>query len=203
LPASTNQVAGKEGKWITAACWHNCGSRCLNKAYVVDGVVIRQKTDDTHPDSPDYPQERACVRGRSQRNQVFGADRLKYPMRRKNWAPGGGNKVASRKDEWVRISWEEALDSIAGEIKRIKEHMETGAFFGNGRACIQNLSFIRGLCQQLGYHIAGTWTYTPDVIGYSPESNSGINDRIDMRNSETVIMFGMNPAWSFCRKSRL
>ena len=27
----------------------------MNKAYVVDGVVIRQKTDDTHPDSPDYP----------------------------------------------------------------------------------------------------------------------------------------------------
>jgi len=41
-----------EGKWITAACWHNCGGRCLNKAYVVDGVVIRQKTDDTHLKKP-------------------------------------------------------------------------------------------------------------------------------------------------------
>lgn len=75
-------LAGKEGEWITAACWHNCGGRCLNKAYVVDGVVLRQKTDDTHPDSPDYPQQRGCARGRSQRQQVYGADRLKYPMKR-------------------------------------------------------------------------------------------------------------------------
>src|SRR5665648_680318 len=39
----------EEGKWISAACWHNCGGRCLNKAYVVEGIVLKQKTDDTHP----------------------------------------------------------------------------------------------------------------------------------------------------------
>lgn len=78
--------------WIPAACWHNCGGRCLIKAHVVDGVVTRVKTDDTHPDSADYPQQRGCPRGRSQRLQVFGPDRLKYPMKRKNWEPGGGRK---------------------------------------------------------------------------------------------------------------
>ena len=115
--ASPDQVANMEGEWKTAACWHNCGSRCLNKALVIDGVVVRQKTDDTHPDSPDYPQQRACLRGRSQRQQVFGADRLKYPMRRKNWAPGGGQKELRGQDEWVRITWEEAFESIASELK--------------------------------------------------------------------------------------
>lgn len=85
-----------EGVWKSAACWHNCGSRCLNKALVKDGVVIRQKTDDTHPDSPDFPQQRGCLRGRSQRHQVFGADRLRYPMKRKNWEPGGGKKRTAR-----------------------------------------------------------------------------------------------------------
>lgn len=73
-----------DAQWVTAACWHNCGGRCLNKALVKDGVVLRQKTDDTHEDSPDFPQQRACQRGRSQRMQVFGADRLKYPMKRKH-----------------------------------------------------------------------------------------------------------------------
>ena len=66
-----------EGIWKTAACWHNCGSRCLNKVLVKDGVVVRQKTDDTHEDSPDFPQQRGCLRGRSQRQQVFNSDRLK------------------------------------------------------------------------------------------------------------------------------
>lgn len=193
---NATKTSSQEGKWITAACWHNCGSRCLNKAYVVDGVVVRQKTDDTHPDSPDYPQQRGCLRGRSQRQQVFGADRLKYPMRRKNWAPGGGKKELRGQDEWVRISWEEALDSIASELKRIKTQYGNRAFFADGGPVSNILALYGGYVSHWGTTSRGSWTYTPDVIGYSPESNSGINDRLDMRNSETVIMFGLNPAWS-------
>ena len=49
------QTAGEEGKWVTVACWHNCGGRCLLKANVIDGVVTKVKSDDTHPDSPDFP----------------------------------------------------------------------------------------------------------------------------------------------------
>ena len=123
------QAAETEGKWVSVACWHNCGGRCLNTALVKDGVVISQKTDDTHPDSPDYPQQRGCARGRSQRHQVFGADRLKYPMKRKNWEPGGGKKELRGQDEWVRISWEEALDIVASEIKRIKENYGNEGIF--------------------------------------------------------------------------
>ena len=74
------------GEWKTAACWHNCGGRCLNKVLVQDGVVVRQKTDDTHEDSPDYPQQRGCLRGRSQRKQVFAEDRIKYPLKRAGWS---------------------------------------------------------------------------------------------------------------------
>lgn len=110
-----------QGKWKPVACWHNCGGRCVNKALVVDGVVVRQKTDDVVADSPDFPQQRGCLRGRSQRKQVFGADRLKYPMKRKGWAPGGGDKSLRGRDQWVRISWDEALDIVASESKRIKE----------------------------------------------------------------------------------
>ncbi len=97
VKAAAENAATDEGKWVPAACWGNCGGRCLNVAYVEDGVVTRQKTDDTHPDSPDYPQQRGCSRGRSQRQRVFGADRLKYPMKRAHWAPGGGDKSPARK----------------------------------------------------------------------------------------------------------
>ena len=74
----------KDGTWVPAACWHNCGGRCVNKVMVKDGAVVRQKTDDSHPDSFDYPQQRGCVRGKSQQQQCFGADRIKYPMKRKS-----------------------------------------------------------------------------------------------------------------------
>lgn len=196
MAANPNQAVDQEGKWITAACWHNCGSRCLNKALVVDGVVVRQKTDDSHPDSPDYPQQRACVRGRSQRNQVFGADRLKYPMRRKNWAPGGGNKELRGQDEWVRISWEEAFENIAGEIKRIKEEHGNRAFFVNGGEISKIFSLYGGSVGNWGTTSRGTWHGTSGPVGIYPSAVEGINDRIDMRNCDTVIMFSMNPAWS-------
>ena len=30
----------KGGEWIPAACWHNCGGRCMNKVMVKDGAVV-------------------------------------------------------------------------------------------------------------------------------------------------------------------
>ena len=99
------------GEWIPAPCWHNCGGqRCLLLAYVVDGEVLAVKTDDTHPDTAHTPQMRACARGRSQQGQVFGPGRLRYPMKRRNWEPGGGRRELRGVDEWERISWDEALD---------------------------------------------------------------------------------------------
>ena len=96
--------ASEEGRWVTHACFFNCGNRCVNRSYVVDGKVLRQKTDDLHPDTPDYPQQRGCARGRALRQLIFGADRLKYPLKRKHWAPGGGDKELRGRDEWERVS---------------------------------------------------------------------------------------------------
>src|SRR5512140_1643440 len=80
VASAAAESAAQEGKWVTAACWHNCGGqRCLLKANVQDGVVTKVKTDDTHEDSIEHPQMRACARGRSQQHQVLGVDRLKYP----------------------------------------------------------------------------------------------------------------------------
>jgi len=183
-------LANKEGEWIPAACWHNCGGRCLNKAYVVDGVVVRQKTDDTHPDSPDYPQQRGCHRGRSQRHDVFGADRIKYPMKRKNWAPGGGNKELRGKDEWVRISWDEAMDLVAGELKRIKEQYGNKSILGSSRL----LNFYGGGLVRWGSSSSGAWGVVQECMTgfFSWKSN----DRLDWRNAKLIVMWGSNPARS-------
>src|SRR5690554_3758930 len=151
--AAARSAQGEQGEWITAACWHNCGGRCLNKALVREGVVIRQKTDDTHPDSPDFPQQRGCARGRSQRKQVFGADRLKYPMKRKHWEPGGGRRELRGRDEWVRISWDEALDLVAGELKRIKETYGNKSILGTSRL----LNYYGGGLVRWGSSSSGAW----------------------------------------------
>jgi anaerobic dimethyl sulfoxide reductase subunit A len=195
VEAAAEKAAGDQGKWVAAACWHNCGGRCVNKVYVVDGVVVRQKTDDTHPDSPDFPQMRGCARGRSQRRVVFGADRLKYPMKRKNWAPGGGNKELRGRDEWVRISWDEALTIVASEIKRIKETYGNEAIFlPSGDEIANTLSLYGGyIPSPWGGVSRGTWTVSAALIG----ANSwGVNDRLEYRKSKLIVMWGKNPIWS-------
>lgn len=187
----------EDGKWVAAACWHNCGGRCLNKVLVKDGVVIRQKTDDTHPDSPDFPQQRGCARGRSQRHQVFGPDRLKYPMKRKHWEPGGGNKELRGRDEWVRISWDEALDLVASEIKRIKGKYGNKAILGNQENC-RLLSSYGGLLLPWGSISEGAWPQvSTQMTGGTIGGLSGAtSDRFDWRNARLLVLWGANPAWS-------
>jgi molybdopterin guanine dinucleotide-containing S/N-oxide reductase-like protein len=57
-----------------------------------------------------------------ERMRVYSENRIKYPMKRKNFDPNGDRHPELRgKDEYVRISWDEALDLVSGEIKRIRE----------------------------------------------------------------------------------
>ena len=199
-PNFGTEEAGGEGIWKTAACWHNCGGRCLNKVLVKDGVVVRQKTDDTHEDSADFPQQRGCLRGRSQSQQIFGADRLKYPMKRKNWKPGGGKKELRGKDEWVRISWEEALDYVANETKRIAKKYGNQSIWGAGSYGgdhVKMLSTIGGCTTDWRTSSYGGWLKTSPYIGSSEGySVSPLNDRFDLQNSQLIILWGANPAWS-------
>lgn len=199
--AKQNKVfASGEGNevWKSAACWHNCGGRCVNKVLVKDGIVMRQKTDDTHKDSPDFPQQRGCLRGRSQRQQVFGADRLKYPMKRKNWKPGGGKKELRGKDQWVRISWDEALDIVSSEIKRISKEHGNNALWATGAGEITKVLSENGGCTtDYGTTSWGAWYWASTMMGVAEGWNVlGINDRMDLRNSQLIVLWGVNPAWS-------
>ena len=197
-------MAGEEGTWVTAACWHNCGGRCLNKALVKDGVVIRQKTDDNHEDSPDYPQQRGCLRGRSQRHQVFAEDRLKYPMKRKGWSPDKPNGEMRGKDEWERISWDEALGYVAEGLKAAKEKagnrsiLLSGGWNSSGSDVARTLALFGGYCEFWNTNSFGAWAKTPFVCGFHHGGawDQTVNDRFDLRNCETIVMLSMNPAWS-------
>ncbi len=200
-PAGANLDTAKEGKWVSATCWHNCGGRCVNKAYVVDGVIVRQKTDDTRPDTPDAPQQRGCLRGRSQKHQAQGVDRLKYPMKRKNWEPGGGKKELRGQDEWVRISWDEALDILTSELQRIKGAYGNAFILvpGEANSEVMNLmSIYGGFVPSWGTMSFGSWFITPHIIGFADNlfDPKALNDRFDMRKTDLVVAFGINPAWS-------
>lgn len=57
----------------------------------------------------------------SERGRLYSEDRIKYPMKRVDFDPQGERHPENRgKSDYVRISWDEALDLVANEIKRVK-----------------------------------------------------------------------------------
>lgn len=198
--ASAGPDSEEGAQWVPVACWHGCASRmCVNKALVKDGVVLRQKTDDNYEDSVERPQHRGCLRGRSQRKHVFGADRLKYPMKRKHWEPlTGGDKSLRGKDEWERITWDEALDYVAAEIRNVIEKYGNAAILADGKSCGLDgfMDRIGGFTSLWGTHSFGAYPIPDSYNGFKHLSREMLNDRLDLQNVETAVMFGCNPGWS-------
>jgi anaerobic selenocysteine-containing dehydrogenase len=78
--------------------------------HVEDGKIVRVEGD------PDYPlnQGTMCAKGIAQVERLNHPDRVRYPMKR------AGEKGEGR---WERISWEEALSTIA---QKIQENIDRG-----------------------------------------------------------------------------
>ena len=66
--------------------------------------------------------------GQNAKSIVYSPDRLLYPMKRVDFDPRANRNPHNRgKSGYVRISWEEAIDLVASEIKRCKRDHGPGA----------------------------------------------------------------------------
>ena len=90
---------------IPTICF-NCEAACGLLAYVDKDTLRIQKFEGNpvHPGS----RGRNCAKGPATLNQVQDPERILYPMRRSG--PRGGG-------QWQRVTWDEALDDIAGRIR--------------------------------------------------------------------------------------
>ena len=96
-----------------------CHGVCGVLVHIRDGKVVKVTGDPDCPTSLGY----ICTKGRASVELLYHPDRLKYPL--KEWAERGENK-------WQRISWDEALDTIAARLLEYKR--EFGARIG-GYGC--------------------------------------------------------------------
>ena len=65
-----------------------------------------------------------------ERVRVYSEDRIKYPMKRIDFDPKGERHPENRgKSGYVRISWDEALDIVSSEMKRIQVEIWSGSHF--------------------------------------------------------------------------
>ncbi|MFC1864558.1 molybdopterin-dependent oxidoreductase [Chloroflexota bacterium] len=81
-----------------------CVWGCGINACVEDGKLVKVEGMTEHP----LNQGVLCPRGAALVDYVYSPDRLKYPMKKIN-------------SGWERISWDEALDIIAGKLQQIKD----------------------------------------------------------------------------------
>jgi anaerobic selenocysteine-containing dehydrogenase len=88
----------------TTACPRNCYSTCAFRVHVEDG---RLRRIEPHEDNRATPGG-ACLKGLSYVERVHSPDRVLYPMRRR----AGG--------DFERISWDEALGTIAEKLRELK-----------------------------------------------------------------------------------
>lgn len=196
-----DQELADEGKWVPMRCQPGCGGECGGKMYVKDGIILRTKSDDEGEDNLYRPQRRRCPRGRAARQTIMGADRIKYPMKRRHWEPlTGGDKSLRGKDEWERISWDEALDYVAAELQNTIDLYGNKAILCNGPVYEwgQLLNSI-GDCGCTTYRDTlshGSLAISASVVGAPYVDLTEVNGREDLPNAETVILYGMNPVWA-------
>lgn len=91
---------------VRAACPHDCPDTCALLVTVKDGVAIAVRGDPAHPTTAGV----LCTKVARYTERTYHKDRLRYPMKRV------GKKGEGK---FERISWDEALDTIAARLGEI------------------------------------------------------------------------------------
>ena len=189
------RAAAKPGETVvTSTCGHNCGGRCVVNAHVRDGRIVHISTD-ARRWNPEHPPLPACARGVGQIERTYHPDRLQYPMRR----------VGPRGSGWFeRITWDQALDSVASEMLRVRNTYGNGAILDasrtgsqsmlHGRVAAQRFLYMFGGCTDLWSNMSAEAEVFSVRITYGEKDyKSAGREPTDFVNSRLILMWGWSP----------
>ncbi|MFQ5826853.1 MAG: molybdopterin-dependent oxidoreductase, partial [Dehalococcoidia bacterium] len=175
-------------KIITTACNSHCGGCCILKVHVKDGAIIHIETDDG-----EEPQYRACSRCRAYRQRVYAPDRLLHPLKRVGERGAG---------QFEKVSWDEALTIVAGEIKRVRETYGPEAIMLRGSA--GDIGWLHGWrCVDVLLNMMGGYSQSWASSSYEAGNFATVatygsfqtrHTRDDLLHSRLIILWGWNPA---------
>ena len=166
---------------VTKSHCRMCHGGCGVIVYVKDGKVAKIAGD---PDCP-INHGTLCSKGLASAQLAYHPDRLTYPVRRI------GPKASGK---WERISWDEALDTIAERILGYKEkHGPESVVFGYGTGR-ENEAVIYRIANCLGSPnvlTAGHFCYGPRIA--TGIITCGTNPVVDYENfPKCIILWGNN-----------
>ncbi len=143
------------------------------------------------------------------KKRTYSPNRVRYPLKRVDWDPKGDRNTQNRgRSKFVRISWDEATDLIAAEIKRVhKEYGPLGILVqgdGHGECMFVHathgcstllLDKMGGFTQQVrnpdsweGWYWGAKHVWGPGLIGMMTPSDNIVKDITE--HSEAVVVWG-------------
>lgn len=163
----------------------SCGFTCGLLAHVKEGVLTKIEP----ADMPDAKYKHICARGLASAKLVYHPDRLKYPLKR----------VGERGEgKWERITWEEALDTVATKLKEI------GDQYGS-RSLMWATAGMSGL-DMMYADFAGSCNGTmASLVGFGDSAGPcgdkacfgtwwGEGHLVDFDEPDMCVIWGSNPA---------
>jgi len=182
--AATNST--EPGKWISTTC-QGCTSWCPAQVYVVDNRAVKVRGN-----ANSKMGGKICPRPHMAMQQMYDPDRIVNPMKRTNPKKGRGVNP-----NFVPISWDEALDTIADKMMELRKNNETEklAVF-RGRYSYMRDILYDGLPKTFG---------TPNNISHSAICaeaekfgsfyTEGVWDYkdFDLENTKYVLSWGADP----------
>ena len=153
------------------------------------------------------------------KKRTYSPNRIKYPLKRVDWDPNGERNPQNRgKSKYVRISWDEAAELVAAEIKRIHKKYGPLAILvqgdGHGECKMVHaphgcstllLDKMGGFTQQVrnpdsweGWYWGSKHVWGKGFIGMMAPADNIVNDIC--QNSDMVVVWGGDPettTWGF------
>lgn len=164
-----------------------CGGGCLVDVYCKEGKVIKVEGNKSLP----MANGRVCVKGAALKQSLYHPDRLLYPMKR----------VGERGEgKFERISWDEALQTIADKMMETKEKYgakQTMIYVGHPKWFRPQITeFANGYgTPNLGTE-SSTCAYAFMMACQSVFGRGVRMPRPDLRNCKVLVVWGVNSLYS-------
>ena len=167
-----------------STCYFCTSKGCGMKVHVEDGRVQKVRVDTRAPVVPGAFCVRPTLAAEYQRHPF----RLRFPMKRRG---------ARGNDQWEQISWDQALDEIAGKLARIREQygaeaVATSSGTGRGAADFAKTRFMNLFGSPNRFGVV-TICYGPrSMVWYLTFGGAIVPDRKPGK-TQMMVLWGRNP----------